>query len=317
MKTKITHSEKVAATFIKNGKLVGFPTETVYGLGANVFDEDAVKKIFKIKNRPADNPLIVHISDVSQINLLIQKMTPIAKKIIENFFPGPITIILKKNLIISDLVTAGLDTIAIRMPSDISTRKFIEYCGTPVAAPSANISGSPSPTSWKHVNADLNGKVDCILWGKNSEHGIESTVVDCTGKFPKILRPGSVSIKDLEKIFSKVEMEKIPKNGIAKSPGMKYKHYSPEAEIILVKSPSEISLESISTTKIGFIGFEIVRRIAKSKRVSTKENYAKHLFDFFRKCDEIGIEKIYCQKVDMEGIGLALMNRLSKAAGKN
>ncbi len=316
MKTVVTSSIKTASSFIKSGELVGMPTETVYGLGANVFDEDAVKKIFEVKKRPADNPLIVHVSTYEQIEQLVNRITPNAEKIIKNFFPGPITIVLKKNEVISNFVTAGLDTIAVRMPNLEITKNFIDACGVPVAAPSANISGSPSPTSWQHVYDDLNGKISCILKGPKCKVGIESTVVDCTSSIPVILRPGSVSVDDLRTIFPKVKISPLSQNVRVKSPGMKYKHYSPKAKVILVEN-SEEALKRVSNSEkknFAFIGFEKISSARQSKIVNSPNDYAHKLFSFFRSCDEAGIEIIFCQKIEEEGIGLALMNRLQKAA---
>lgn len=316
MKTVVTRSIKTASHFIKAGELVGMPTETVYGLGANVFDEDAVKKIFEVKNRPADNPLIVHVSCYEQIEQLVARITPNAEKIIQNFFPGPITIVLKKNEIISNFVSAGLDTIAIRMPDLKITRNFIETCEVPIAAPSANISGSPSPTSWQHVFNDLKGKIPCILKGPKCKVGIESTVVDCTSSIPTILRPGSVSIAELHKIFPRVKTAPPSQNGKVKSPGMKYKHYSPKAIVTLVESRDELNqiISKSSQKNFAFIGFEKISSARNSKVVKSSNDYAHKLFAFFRSCDEVGIERIFCQKVEEEGIGLALMNRLQKAS---
>jgi L-threonylcarbamoyladenylate synthase len=316
MKTIVTSSIKTASSFIKSGELVGMPTETVYGLGANVFDENAVKKIFKVKRRPPDNPLIVHVSSYEQIEQLTNKITQNAEKIIRNFFPGPITIVLKKNEVISNFVTAGLDTIAIRIPNLDITKRFIDACGVPIAAPSANISGSPSPTSWQHVYNDLNGKIPCILKGPKCKIGIESTVVDCTSNIPVILRPGSVSVDNLRTIFPKVKSSPPTQNGKVKSPGMQYRHYSPKAKVVLVENRKEV-LKIISKSSLknfAFIGYEKISSSRKSTIVNSLNDYAHKLFAFFRSCDEAGIEIIFCQKVNEEGIGLALMNRLQKSA---
>lgn len=314
MKTIITSSIKKAAFYIKNGEVVAFPTETVYGLGANVFNEEAIKKIFIAKKRPFDNPLIVHISSVKQIDLLVKKITQSAQKIIENFFPGPITIVLKKNDVIPDYVSAGLDTIAIRMPSLDIARRFIDECGVPIAAPSANISGSPSPTTYKHVYTDLKGKIPCILKGPKCDVGIESTVVDCTGKYPVILRPGIISYEELKSILSVVKIYRTKKNDKPKSPGMKYRHYAPKAKVVLIDSEEELidSKHDLSTT--AFIGFFKLRGFKLVKRVNSVRDYAHNLFNFFRKCDEQKVKIIYCQRVPEVGLGLALMNRLFKAA---
>lgn len=314
MKTIVTTSINIAAEFIKKGELVAFPTETVYGLGANVFNEEAIRKIFIAKKRPMDNPLIVHISNLNQINLLARKITPAAQKIIEKFFPGPITIILKKNDVISDLVSGGLDTIAIRMPDLELTKKFIDKCGVPVAAPSANLSGSPSPTSWKHVYNDLNKRIACILKGPYCKVGIESTVIDCTGKIPILLRPGFISYDELKEVLPTIKIYTQKSKEKPKSPGMKYKHYSPKAKVILINSIDELTNYNINLDTSAYIGLEFVKELKKVKRVKNLADYAKNLFKFFRECDELKIKTIFCQRVPEIGIGLALMNRLTKAA---
>lgn len=314
MKTIVTRSIKKAAQFIKKGEIVAFPTETVYGLGANVFDDEAIKKIFIAKKRPQDNPLIVHISKISQIESLVKKINSCAKKIIEEFFPGPITIVLEKNDVISELVSGGLNTIAIRMPSLELTQKFIDECGVPLAAPSANLSGSPSPTTWRHVFNDLNGRIPCILKGPKCDVGIESTVVDCTKNKPIILRPGIISTEDLKKIFPNVKVYKPKRLTQPKSPGMKYRHYSPKAKVILIDSEEDFVKYDFEKKKSAFIGFLKVKDFKRVKRVNDLKDYARNIFNFFRKCDEEKIEIIFCQKVPETGLGLAIMNRLTKAA---
>lgn len=320
MKTLITHSPRIAAKFIRKGCICAFPTETVYGLGANAFDENAVKKIFIAKNRPADNPLIVHISDLKDINILAEEITPAAEKIIDKFFPGPVTIILKKNEIIPSIVTAGLSTIAIRMPSNPIANKFIYFAGVPIAAPSANISGTPSPTEFHHVLNDFNGKIPCILSGPPAQFGIESTVIDCTGKFPVIIRPGSVTLEQLKKISKHAQYKRY--FSFAISPGLKYKHYSPKAKIILFNKQNFKNI--IKSKKNGLKSACIIVSKGSYKRYKlffqkftvcpTVFDYAKNLFAFFRTCDKENINLIYCQKVSEKGIGLALMNRLNKAS---
>jgi len=317
MKTILTTSVKKAAEFIKKGEVVAFPTETVYGLGANVYDDQAIRKIFIAKKRPMDNPLIVHISEIEQIELLVKKLTDCAKKIIEHFFPGPITIVVEKNDAISELVSGGLNTIAVRMPALELTRKFIKECGVPIAAPSANLSGSPSPTNWKHVYKDLNGRIPCILKGPECDVGIESTVVDCTKNKPIILRPGIISIEELKKFLPEVKVynQKNVKN--PKSPGMKYRHYAPKAKVILIDSEEDFLKYQVERNKSAFIGFLRVKDFKMTKRVNDLRDYARNIFNFFRKCDENGIRTIFCQKVPETGLGLAIMNRLTKAAHSN
>lgn len=314
MKTIITSSIRKAAQFIKQGEIVAFPTETVYGLGANVFDYDAIKKIFLAKKRPQDNPLIVHISNVNQIELLVKKLNDCARKIIDNFFPGPVTIVLEKNDVISELVSGGLNSIAIRMPSLELAREFIDECGVPVAAPSANLSGSPSPTTWRHVYQDLNRRIPCILKGPECDVGIESTVVDCTKNKPVILRPGIISREDLLKIFSEVKLYKPKSKDRPKSPGMKYRHYAPKATVVLIDSEEDFMKYDFEKNKTAFIGFLKVSGFKKFKRVNDLRDYARSIFNFFRICDEEKIKIIFCQKVPEIGLGLAIMNRLIKAA---
>ena len=311
MYTKIVNDVEEAAKYILNSEVVAFPTETVYGLGANVFDDEAVKKIFILKKRPLDNPLIVHISSKKQIGLLATEIGSTAKKIIKKFFPGPITVILKKNPIVPDRAAAVLDTIAIRMPSSKIAHEFIKACGVPIAAPSANLSGSPSPTSFLHVLHDFNGRVPCVLAGPSSKYGLESTVIDCSASVPAVLRPGMVTLEQLRKIDRKIILRTHTRK--IKSPGQKYKHYSPEAKVVLVKKLSKVvensayigiaSLDTNSKTKISF--YKVCRDV---------EHYAKSLFSFFRECDVRGIHTLYAQKVDESGLGLAIMNRLKKAA---
>ena len=321
MNTIITNSVKKAASFIKNGEVTAFPTETVYGLGADAYNEKAVKKIYKIKGRPSDNPLIVHIAYKKDISVLASEITEQAKKIIKQFFPGPATVILKKNEVVPDVVTAGLNTIAIRMPSSVTARNFIKACGVPIAAPSANISGSPSPTSYFHVLQDFHGKIPCMLTGKASKYGLESTVIDCTGKHPVILRPGSISLEQLKKLDPETRLQK--KTLIIKSPGQKYRHYSPKADVrIITKQELRVNGKKRGTGnsvhKYGFIGIGKYSgsKFTYKKLCGSIEEYARNLFSFLRECDEKGIDVIYCEKVSEKGIGLAVMNRLKKAAGK-
>ena len=309
MKTLVTNSIPKASSFIKKGELSAFPTETVYGLGANAYDENAVKKIFKAKGRPADNPLIVHISSKKDIALLATEIPVVAKKIIKKFFPGPITIILKKNEIISDLVTSGLDTIAIRMPSSKIALRFIKVCGVPIAAPSANLSGSPSPTSFIHVLVDFKGKIPCVLIGPKAKYGLESTVVDCTGKVPAVLRPGVITLEQLKKIDKRIKF--LKKSTLIKSPGQKYKHYSPRAKVRLI---SDFGFPISDFKNTAYIGMKKSRiNFSIYKICKDLNDYAKSLFSFFRECDAKKIKTIYCEKVPEKGIGLAIMNRLKKA----
>jgi L-threonylcarbamoyladenylate synthase len=316
VRTELIKDVKKAARYILNSEVVAFPTETVYGLGANVFDEKAVHKIYELKNRPPDNPLIVHISSKEQIDFLACEINSTAHHIIKNFFPGPITVILKKHEIVPYAATAGLDTIAIRMPSSRIARELIEESGVPIAAPSANLSGSPSPTSYRHVLQDFNGKLKCILVGPDSKYGIESTVIDCTSIIPSILRPGIITAEDLSVIRKQVRISSTFTQ--VKSPGQKYKHYAPKAQVVLIKGLKKVLSSAIGGSAyigIGNIRSEFKEKLSSVRICSDLFDYAKHLFSFFRECDKNKIKTIYCQEVPEKGIGLAIMNRLKKAAG--
>ena len=314
MQTILTTSPLEAAEIIKNGGLVAFPTETVYGLGANVFDENAVRNIFKAKGRPSDNPLIAHIGEIEQINLLVAEITESAQKFIEAFFPAPLTIVLPKSEKVPLIATANLDTIGVRMPKNKSAREFLQACKYPVAAPSANLSGKPSPTTWEAVYEDLNGKIDCILQGEMTEIGLESTVVDCTSETPLVLRSGGISLEELQNIVPQTKLYQLKENEAVRSPGLKHKHYSPTAKVILV---ANYELQITNYENSAFIGinkpqndFDLV------KICSSIEDYAHSVFAFFRECDAKNIKIIYCETAEETGIGLALMDRLKRASCK-
>ena len=237
---------KVAAAAVRDGEVVAFPTETVYGLGADALNKDAVKKIFEAKGRPGDNPLIVHIYDKSQIDDIASEITPLAQKLMDSFMPGPITVIVKKSSSIPDEVTAGLDTVGIRMPGSDTCRRFLSLCGCPVAAPSANLSGSPSPTSALHVLNDMDGRIFAIIDGGECEVGLESTVVDATGKEPVILRPGAVTKAMIDEATSSdIGSETLKEGQTPKAPGMKYRHYAPDAEVEIIFLPEDVGEDDI------------------------------------------------------------------------
>lgn len=312
MRTLLTTSPQRAAKFILEGELVAFPTETVYGLGANIFDERALRKIFIAKKRPADNPFIAHVANPAEISLLAERITPSAKKFIEHFFPGPLTVVLPKRTAVPSVATAGLSTIGIRMPHHPVAQALLKACGVPLAAPSANLSGKPSPTTWQNVFADLDGRIGCILKGKQARVGLESTVVDCTGRFPRVLRSGAVSLEDLQKIVPSTRMAARLGSTSPKSPGMKYRHYSPSARVAIVSTPKKIQTER----NAAYIGIESPRRDQEFRQRLICEDtrgYAHALYAFFRRCDDEHIAVIYCQAVEPRGIGRALMDRLIRA----
>jgi L-threonylcarbamoyladenylate synthase len=312
MRTILTRSAAEAAQMIKKGGLVAFPTETVYGLGGDVFNERALEGIFRAKGRPADNPLIVHIADLAQIELLVRYFLYPAARLIDAFFPGPLTLVLPKSDKVSPLVTAGLDSVGVRMPGSSSAQQFLRLCETPVAAPSANLSGRPSPTTWEAVREDLDGLIDCILQGEETEVGLESTVVDCTGEVPLVLRSGAVTLEQLRQVVPETQMANGDVTGAAKSPGLKHKHYSPRAKVILVNDISEAE----STRSSAFIGTgqREIEGFGLAQICYSVPEYAHALFEFFRECDRRNIATIYCEKVAKEGLGMALMDRLERAA---
>ena len=306
----MTEDAAAAAEFIRGGGTAAFPTETVYGLGADAFDAAAVAKIFAAKGRPADNPLIVHCADVGQVSEVAAEINAHAAALMRAFFPGPLTIVLKKNARVPAIVSAGLDTVGVRVPRLRIAREFIRACGVPVAAPSANVSGRPSPTAWQAVFDDLAGRVDCILKGDVAEIGLESTVVDCSGDAPVVLRHGAVSLEMLRNVVAETREFFGDANEAPKSPGMRHKHYSPNARVVLF----DARLVREFSGRAAFIGlhepafdFEIV------EICPSLDLYAARLFAFFRECDRSGIEIIYCEPVEGTGIGTALMDRIRRA----
>jgi L-threonylcarbamoyladenylate synthase len=313
METVLTTSPTEAAEFIKRGGLVAFPTETVYGLGANVFDEQAVKRIFAAKQRPADNPLIAHVGGKEQIDSIAAVMPPAARVFIDAFFPGPLTVVLPKAAGVPEIATAGLETIGVRMPGHPAAVEFLKACGTPVVAPSANLSGRPSPTTWEAVYEDLNGRIDCILQGEATEIGLESTVVDCTENPPEILRTGAISLEQLRSLVPETMMYEPLMDERPRSPGLKHRHYSPHGDVLLITPGTTPKYASRSA----FIGLTTPEANFRLIRIcDSSEEYARSVFEFFRECDRRKIKTIYCEVVAEQGIGAALMDRLRRAAAK-
>ena len=313
MKTKTTQSPSLAARYIANGEVVAFPTETVYGLGANIFNEEAIRKIFEAKGRPSDNPLIAHIADLSQLKSVASEVPPIAEKLVEAFFPGPLTLVLPKHKQIPAVATAGLNTVGVRMPSHPIAQQLLRACGVPLVAPSANLSGRPSPTTWQAVREDLSGRIACILKGDQTKVGLESTVVDCTGKVPLILRAGGITLEQLRAVIPETDIAAHDDSGAPKSPGTKYRHYSPRAQVFVANFPQHI----VPANEAAYIGIDPPSRVeAFQKTLLCKDvtEYAHSLFQFFRECDDSEVKTIYCQAVSEEGLGLALMDRIRRAA---
>ena len=345
METKVikinrNHIEKdlieEAGKLLASGALVAFPTETVYGLGGDGLKEDVAQKIYRAKGRPSDNPLILHISDLSALEVLAVDIPELAYHLAEKFWPGPLTMILKKSAIVPYAVTGGLETVAIRMPSDEVAREIIKASGTYIAAPSANSSTRPSPTKAEHVIEDLFGKVDMIVDGGSCDIGLESSIIDLSGEVPMILRPGFITKEDFEEIVAKVEYDKavlakkIQESVVAKAPGMKYRHYAPKGQITIVEGTKEKVAKTIN----------VLVREAEQKGLcsavlcteETKEYYeCKHiyslgsikqekemgarLFDILRSFDSDGMQVIYSESFEQTKLAGAIMNRLRKAAG--
>ena len=332
MRTILTKMPTVAADFIRNGGLAAFPTETVYGLGASIFDEGAIAKIFEAKRRPADNPLIAHVGTLGQIDGLISELPEAARRFIGAFFPGPLTLVLKKSESVPLIATAGLDSIGVRMPGSRIANEFLKRCGVPVAAPSANISGRPSPTTWEAVFDDLNGRIDCILQDEATVIGLESTVVDCTSGDPIVLRSGAISLESLQEIVRTTRSQETGENEIARSPGLKHKHYAPNARVVIVGAGFEIPdvpspgfsrpnagekppEGGTQNAKSAFIGIANPMGSPDFVKIcDSVEDYAHSVFAFFRECDKRNIDTIYCQSVEETGIAVALMDRLRRAA---
>lgn len=318
---------RYAAGVIRRGNLVAFPTETVYGLGADALDAKAVRKIFVAKGRPADNPLIVHVYDKEDVKDLASDIPHVAEKLISRFWPGPLTIVLKKSKIVPKITTGGLDTVAIRMPKNKIARMLILEAGTPIAAPSANFFGRPSPTLAKHVLEDLDGRISAIIDGGQTRIGIESTVVDVTGKIPMLLRPGSVTLEELRDAVGRVDVHPVlsgKKSGsVHRSPGMKYKHYSPDAQVILIEGKSSLVhvriLRMVQQLNrqgklVGVITTRNDKYTKNTRRVGTGSKFAVSLFKIFREFDSKKVDVILVQGIPRKGIGLGIMNRLGKAA---
>ncbi|MDR3584685.1 MAG: L-threonylcarbamoyladenylate synthase [Desulfosporosinus sp.] len=325
---------KEGAEWLRAGELVAFPTETVYGLGANALDASACAKIFAAKGRPQDNPLIVHVCNRVMANLLVEGWTPAAELCVQHFWPGPLTLVMPKTANVLDIVTAGLPNVAIRMPSHPVALRLIEETGLPIAAPSANLSGKPSPTSGSHVWRDMKSKIPLILDAGACLVGLESTVLDLSGGIPTILRPGGISKEQLEAVLGEIQVDELLENQVPKAPGMKYRHYAPQGEMILMVGSSERVVQRM--------GQEIYKGHARLKKVGVlctlesapflhnrlpdllfvlgsknrPEEVASNLFEGLRLCDERGMDIILAEGVEEGGLGTAIMNRLQKAAGR-
>lgn len=326
-----------AGRILRNGGLVAFPTETVYGLGANALNAEAVASIFAAKGRPSDNPLIVHISDTASVNDLADDVTIQAQRVMEAFWPGPLTVVLPKKPVIPDEVTGGLNTVALRMPDHPVALALIGSAGVPVAAPSANTSGKPSPTTADHVLADLKGRIDMVVDGGACRVGLESTVLDLSSDNPVILRPGGITREALEGVLGHIapffHTGEGEKNIVPRAPGMKYTHYAPEAPVILVTGDDyerifhkasdlvaqnrslnrRVGVLASQETAGGYTADDVFQVGSRSKL----ETVGQNLFYGLRFLDENGVDIIIAEGYPENGLGIAIMNRLKKAAGNN
>ena len=325
---------KEASAVIRSGGLVAFPTETVYGLGGDATNPEASRKIYAAKGRPSDNPLIVHIADFSQLRNIVAEVPQEAEKLAEPFWPGPLTMILRKNEVIPYETTGGLDTVAIRMPSHPVARAFLQDSGCMIAAPSANTSGRPSPTTAQHVWGDLHGKIEILLDGGSVGIGIESTIVDLSEERPMILRPGFITQEMLSAVLGDVGMDP----GLAsenskqppKAPGMRYRHYAPKADLTLVEGTMEEVISKINALtreaqamgkSVGVLATEenkdcyVADHVIVIGQRQDEAEIARHLFDVLRQFDDLQVDLIYSESFVAAGVGQAIMNRLLKAAG--
>lgn len=323
-----------AATLLKEGKLVAFPTETVYGLGANGLDSQAVAKIYQAKGRPSDNPLILHIAHPQELNQLVTEIPANAQVLIDKYWPGPLTLVLKRTSLVPDVVAGGLDTVAVRLPASKVARELIALAGVPIAAPSANTSGRPSPTSAEGVFADLAGRIDGVIDAGDCDIGVESTIVDCTTPVPTLLRPGGITLEMLIETLGEVEIDPALGGGedyIPRAPGMKYTHYAPIAPMILFEGSypriadlllEETDLALLAGKKVGaIVSAETAERLPRAvvavvygAREQVGE-FAANLYTALRSYDDNPVEIIFAEGISEDGLGLAVMNRLRKASG--
>ena len=332
------------ARILREGGLVAFPTETVYGLGANALDEEAARKIYEAKGRPSDNPLIAHVSAMEEVYPLVSQVSEKAKKLMDAFWPGPMTLIFPKSDLVPYGTTGGLDTVAVRMPSDPVANRLIALAGVPVAAPSANTSGRPSPTTAQHVLQDMDGRIDMIIDGGPVGIGVESTIVDVSVETPTVLRPGAITMEMLEEVLGEVQIDPAILGPVSadlrpKAPGMKYKHYAPKADLTLVE-PEDGDMESPDSLermtekvrqlaeeklaegfRVGIICTDesrqtypkgLVRSIGSRTR---RETVAHNLYALLREFDDLKADYIFSESFPEDHLGQAIMNRLSKAAG--
>ena len=335
METKcLTQKEiELAAKILRDGGLVGIPTETVYGLGANGLDPEAVKGIFAAKGRPQDNPLILHIAGADWLERYCKNIPEAAYRLAQRFWPGPMTMVLQRRELVPDVVTANLDTVGMRCPAHDLCRAIIAAADVPVAAPSGNLSGRPSPTTAQHMLEDMDGKIDAIVDGGSCQVGVESTIIDLTCTPPRLLRPGGITLEQLREVLGEVEVDPAVTRLMGageqpRAPGMKYRHYAPKAPVTVVTGAPETSAAYIARhagERDGIICFDEFANLFAARKESglvkelgpaaDKEEQARHIFDALRAFDHTDVPAIWAQCPDTQGIGLAIANRLNKAAG--
>ena len=329
---------KAAADFIRHGYLVAFPTETVYGLGADALNPIAVRNLFEMKKRPFDNPPIVHVGEIEDVHRLVRKIPPEAEIVMKRFWPGPLTLILKRSKTVPNVTVSNLDTIAVRMPKHMVAIALIKESGCPIAAPSANLAGRPSPTSAKHVLDDLAGRIDVVLDAGSTNVGVESTILDMTINPPQILRPGGVPYEVLAKLLERVDLNPIVTAqrelamGKVRSPGMKHKHYAPDADMIVVEGEISAVVRKVKVLTESYMRKDYVVGVLATdetvefykhgvvKCLGSRKNQAttaRNLFKLLREFESEHVDIIIAEGVPVEGLGLAVMNRLRKAAGYN
>jgi L-threonylcarbamoyladenylate synthase len=328
---------KRAAQVLKDGGLVAFPTETVYGLGANALKEEAAKKIYAAKGRPSDNPLIAHIADAQDLAPLVLHIPEAGRKLMEAFWPGPLTLVFQKSDLVPYGTTGGLDTVAVRMPDDLVASTLIRLSGVPIAAPSANTSGRPSPTTADHVWQDMNGKIDMVVDGGAVGIGVESTIIDVSGEEPMILRPGAITQEMASKVLGQkicldpaIVSGPLKEDVKPKAPGMKYRHYAPKASLTLVEGDAEAVIMTINRLakeklkegfRVGIICTEESREFYQEGMIRSmgerakEETIAHNLYGVLREFDDLEADYIYSESFSKDHLGQAIMNRLTKAAG--
>lgn len=332
LNTVVLDDVSAAAEILRRGGIVAFATETVFGLGADATNESALQKLFQAKGRPSDNPLIVHVAEVNRWPLVARSMPTVAAQLLQAFSPGPLTVVLPKQDSISAIVTAGLDTVGVRIPKHSQAQQLLSLAGVPIAAPSANRSGLPSATTWQTVLEDLDGRIDAVLRGSTCEIGIESTVVDCASDPPRLLRPGMISLAELQSVVPDV-VSYSPAGSVdegVNSPGLRHPHYRPRASVQLVVKASEadqlmkanrrtaddLEKHLANCAYCGLDESKLSSYLGTFRQFEDVNEYAQEFYEFMRAVDRLGIQHLYCQKPSASGLGGALLDRLSRAAAE-